>query len=162
MPAKWQLRGAWYVLSAMILWASCLPFSSWTRQVLATSVSSIWIHFIVYAIVAMIPVWACTRKSAALLCLSLTGATIVIELVRFLLADQVGDVQLVAAHMFGIAAGILLGLNLRMMYASVRKQRTPKRPVCSEHPVVIGMSQVSKKASWEITGTESLAGMNRE
>jgi hypothetical protein len=77
--------------------------------------SNRWIHFLAYALVAAIPVAASRRKSIVLSSLVAAIAGIAFESFQAGIPWPIVSTQTVPADLFGVAAGILLGLNLRVM-----------------------------------------------
>jgi hypothetical protein len=110
-----RMRYLWCVLTGGMLWMSIFPSSN--SIVLGDSAYSLsrWVHFLVYALVAAIPFTAWRRKSTVLLSLAIAILGFAFELQRAYFPGHAVQSQNVFADMFGIAAGILLGLNIRMM-----------------------------------------------
>jgi hypothetical protein len=114
----------WCVLTVGIVLISILPGSSWIYHFLAAYDSNRWAHFLAYGAVAAIPVAAWKRKASILL--SLIPAIISIVLGSWQAHNPVLMVrtQNVPADLFGIAAGVLLGLNIRVMRNSEKPVET--------------------------------------
>ena len=115
-----RLRYLWCVLAGGILLYSLLPGSSWVYRVIATYDSNRWVHFVVYSAVAALPVAVCRRWPKLILALLIAGVCIALELTQAYISSPIGRRQNVAADLFGVAAGILLGSNIRKLYASGR------------------------------------------
>ena len=81
--------------------------------------SSRWIHFLVYAVVAAYPVSKWQNKQSIYLVIAFQILSVLLEVLptgtRFL---PVLRLQTIPADLFGLAAGILLGLNIKTMRRS--------------------------------------------
>ena len=118
MLTKMRLRYFWYVLIFGILLMSILPGSSSIYPVVAAYDTNRWIHFLVYATVASLPTVAWKRRMSLLLPMAVIGLCIALEPLRTLIPGPIVRPQNVLADLFGVVAGILLGLNLRRMRTS--------------------------------------------
>ena len=115
-----RLRYIWCVLAGGILLYSLLPRSSWIYHIIAIYDSNRWVHFVVYSAVAALPVAVCRRRPKLILALLIAAVCIALELVQVYISRPIVRPQNVAADLFGLAAGILLGSNIRKLYASAR------------------------------------------
>jgi hypothetical protein len=79
--------------------------------------SNHWLHFILYAIIATIPVVAWRRWSIILSSLAAALLVVAVGSLQAFLPGHLTRPQPALPDLFGIAAGILLGLNLRAMRA---------------------------------------------
>ena len=122
MLTKMRLRYFWYVLIFGILLMSILPGSSSIYPVVAAYDTNRWIHFLVYATVASLPTAAWKRRISILLPMAVIGLCIALEPLRTLIPGPIVRPQNVLADLFGVVAGILLGLNLRRMRTSARSE----------------------------------------
>ena len=120
MLTRMRLRYLWYVLIGGILSMSILPGGSSIYQVVAAYDANRWIHFLVYATVASLPTVAWKRRMSLLLPMAVIGLCIALEPLRTLIPGPIVRPQNVLADLFGVVAGILLGLNLRRMRASAK------------------------------------------
>jgi hypothetical protein len=82
--------------------------------------SSHWIHFVIYALVAVIPVVAWRKRANIMFSLAMPVLGATSELLQALIPGIVGRSQYGIADLFGVAAGILLGANIRMTYSSAK------------------------------------------
>jgi uncharacterized membrane protein len=82
--------------------------------------SSRWVHFLAYTLVTAIPVAACTYRRDVLVCLVPAIMSITFESLQMHVLGLNVRTQIIVAGLFGIAAGILLGLNIRVMRNSAR------------------------------------------
>jgi hypothetical protein len=120
MMTKRRLFYLWCLLVAAIFLASLLPGSSRIYRVIAGCDSNRWVHFLAYALAAAIPVAAWRRTGTVLLSFLVAVMSVVLELLHAHGSGPFPRAQNIAADLFGAAAGILLGLNLRMMRNSGR------------------------------------------
>jgi len=122
MPKRNQLFYPWCVLVAGILTISILPAGSWIYQFIAGYYSDRWVHFVAYASAATVPVAVGRYRKKILLSFVPVAVSIVFEAFR---AGTLGPhmrTQNVPADLFGLAAGILLGLNIRVMRNSAKSK----------------------------------------
>ena len=115
-----RLFSLWCVLAGGILLVSTLPGSTSIYQFIAPFDANRWIHFFAYASIAAIPVAGWRSKSNVLLSFILPILSIVLELVQSHLPGSPVRGQNVPADLFGMAAGILLGWNIRTIRNSAR------------------------------------------
>ena len=108
----------WCVLTGGLVVISVLPARNSSYYFLALYDSNRWANFLAYALVAAIPIAAWKHRTS--MCLSLIPAiiSIALELWQKHVPGPIVRTQNVPADLFGIAAGILLGLNFRVMRKS--------------------------------------------
>jgi VanZ family protein len=82
--------------------------------------SSRWAHFFAYVLVAAIPVAAWRYRRDVAFCLIPVILSIAFESLQTHIPGSVIRMQNISADLFGTAAGILLGLNIRMMRNSAK------------------------------------------
>jgi len=123
MSKNGRLFYLWCVFIGGILLVSILPASSWIYRSIAGFDSNRWVHFLAYALAASIPVAAWKRRKNILLSLIPVLMSTALEAVQAAISEPIVRTQNVPADLFGIAAGILLGLNIRTM------RKTAKSPV---------------------------------
>jgi hypothetical protein len=122
MFADKRLSCFWYVLAASVLFMSILPNARWIDQIVGDSNMGRWVHFLAYATIIAIPFAACRKRKGVLLPLVVVMAGILLECVETLTTNSVARPQNVLANMFGVGAGILLGMNLRTMRTAARSE----------------------------------------
>ena len=120
MLTNTRLRYIWCVLAGGILLYSLLPGSSRIYHLIATYDSNRWVHFLVYSAVAAIPVAACRRRTKLILALVIAALCIALEILQVYVSRPIVRPQHAIADLFGVAAGILLGSNIRMLYSSAK------------------------------------------
>ena len=113
----------WCALAAGVILVSTLPGGGWVDQTLGNSDISRWAHFMAYATVVVIPFLACRKAKSVFLPLAVVLAGIMLETVETLIPGSAVHPQNVLANMFGVGAGILLGINLRMMRNAARADK---------------------------------------
>jgi hypothetical protein len=104
----------WCVLAVGIVFVAVLPSSYSAYIILAEWDSNRWVHFLAYAAVAAVPVAAWNRRMQILLSFIPLVICVALELIHSILPGTIVRSQNVPADLFGIAAGILFGLNLRV------------------------------------------------
>jgi hypothetical protein len=111
------------VLAGGIFLASILPGNSSTYQFIAAFDANRWVHFLAYASISTIPF--ATWKSKVNMFLSLLPAVISIALegLQTHVSGPALCVLNVPADLFGLAAGVLLGMNIRVMRNSASSLR---------------------------------------
>jgi hypothetical protein len=115
MLRKNRLVYLWCLFLAGILSISILRDSSWNYHSIAAFDSSRWVHFLAYALVASIPVAAWRYRRDVAFCLVPVVMSVALESLQAHAPLSVVHTHNVSADIFGIAAGILLGMNLRMI-----------------------------------------------
>ena len=114
-----RLLYLWVVLLAGIFFIAILPGGSSIYHLVAAFDSDRWAHFLAYALVTVIPVALGRGQSRILVSFFAVATCVAVELLRSHI-PALPHVDQAAADMFGVAAGILLGLNLRVMRHSAR------------------------------------------
>jgi VanZ family protein len=135
MSTNRRLFYIWCVLTGGMLLISMLPASSSIYQAVAVFDSHRWAHFFVYATVAAIPITSWRRRFGVLFALALAMLGIFFEFLQTTIPGPIVRPQNVLADLFGVGAGILFGLNIRMMRTSAKSganaahgpSRTPVR-----------------------------------
>lgn len=107
----------------LVLIAYVLPFlcDHWPRyEDLIGHDWNRWIHFIVFVALGAIPISAVSQKRSVLVSLLTTVPAVLLEPFHRAGSSIASCAQSMPADLFGIASGILLGLNLRAMGAAGR------------------------------------------
>jgi hypothetical protein len=110
----------WCLLICTVFLSSSLQSTRSAYQYLAPYDSSRWIHFLVYAVIVALPVGTWQRKESIFLSFVPPIMSIVIEALQAGFPLSLLRTQTVPADLFGIAAGILLGLNIRTIRNAAR------------------------------------------
>ncbi len=115
-----RLRIMWCLLICGVLLLSTPYEANRLDHFIGINNMNSWAHFLAYAVVSTIPVAAWKHKTDQLLSLILSLVGITLELTPVFIQGAIMRPQNASADMFGVGAGILLGLNLRMMSNSVK------------------------------------------
>lgn len=130
MNNRLRLCSPWDVLVGGVLIMSLLLGGSWLGQAIAPYCPSRWVDFLVYAAVTSIICSARRTKMGVLCSLSAIGCSAVCGFFLAIACRQQNGLENVFSDLFGIAAGVLLGWNLRLMGSSSnRRHETQAAPV---------------------------------
>ena len=115
MLTKKNLFVLWCVVIFVILWIAVLPNDSPIHHFAVQYDSNRWLRFCAYAAIVAIPFSSWRTRSAIAFSLlpALTGMTL--ELWQMHIHGILERPNNVTPDLFGIAAGVLLGLNFRVM-----------------------------------------------
>jgi hypothetical protein len=113
-----RLRYLLCVLTGGVVLMAILPSSSWMCQIVGNSDWNRWAHFLVCLTVVVIPFAVWKNRSAILFPLIIVIVGILIEFTQMLIPGSHVQHQNVFSDLFGAGAGILLGLNIRVMRSS--------------------------------------------
>ena len=116
MLTQIRLRYLWYVLICGIFLMSIIPGNNSIYRLVVAYDANRWIHFLVYAIVATLPAVAWKRRFSMLLPMAVVGLCMALEPLQAYIMGPIVRPRNVLADVFGVGAGILLGLNLRRMH----------------------------------------------
>jgi hypothetical protein len=133
MTTNTGLRSVWCVLTGIVLVVAAMPSGSAIYQGIVSLDSSRWVHFLAYAVVSAIPVAAWRRRSAVLLSLCGVAIGMLLEGLQPLISGFHGRPLNLLADVFGVGAGILLGLNLRMMRTSPDSAQVSSEVLPGQH-----------------------------
>jgi hypothetical protein len=118
------LRGAWFTLIVAIALVSLLPRTASYLPILGPYLDRGWAHFMVYGCAATLCMLAWRSRTALFLA---SGLFLLSVGTQFLHSFKVGldpDSFSIVVNMFGIAAGILLGLNLVTLRSRLKQRVT--------------------------------------
>jgi hypothetical protein len=108
----------WSMLVCGIALIAILPDASWIYSSIAAYDSSRWAHFLEYAIVTAIPVGAWGRRSRVMISFIPIFLCIALEALHIHFSAPGLRSSNISADLFGVAAGILLGMNIRVIRSS--------------------------------------------
>src|SRR5664279_4784083 len=115
-----RLRLLWCVLTCGVLLMSTPSAAGWIDHFIGVNNFNSWVHFLAFAAVATIPVAAWRQRTNQLLSLVFVLVGIALELMPAFVPGALVRHQNALADLFGVGAGVLLGLNFRMMRNSAR------------------------------------------
>ena len=120
MLTKKNLFLIWCVLILAIIWIAVLPSDSLVHHLAVEYDSNRWLRFLAYAFIVAIPVssWKTRTKIVISLIPALMGMAF--ELWPVHVAGHLGRPENVTPDLFGFAAGVLFGLNIRVMRKSAK------------------------------------------
>ena len=110
----------WLLLITGIFLIAVFHDSSRMHSAAAFYDSNRWFHFLAYASVVAIPVTVSRRGTSLLFTFIPVIVCIAIESSQSSSSWTMVHTQMIPADLFGVAAGILLGLNLRTMRGSTQ------------------------------------------
>lgn len=110
----------WCALMGGIALVTILSSNSTAYQSVAEYDSSRWLHFLAYTLVIAVPIAAWKLRSTILLSFIPPIVCIALEWRHAYIQGTLPHPQNLPADLFGLAAGILLGLNLRIMRNSTQ------------------------------------------
>lgn len=115
-----RLRYAWVVLTGGVFIMSALPAGSWLGQVTAPYCTNPWLRFVAYAAIVSIPCAQGRIRSCLLSCLLAAGFSIACGVLHTDAGGPADAMGRILPDIFGLAAGALLGLNIRLLRSSAR------------------------------------------
>lgn len=107
-----RLRLLWGVLVGSIALVSLLPFPSIYAGFFNAYFNGHWVHFLAYAAASFLPTLAWRRNMALTLSVGVAVLGTGLELARAIAEVKSPDTQYIVINALGVAAGILLGLNI--------------------------------------------------
>jgi hypothetical protein len=108
----------WYVFVVAIALIAILPDANWIYRAMAAYDSNRWVHFLEYAMIAAIPVGAWGRRTDVAISFIPVFLCIVFEVLHMHIPGPIARTSNISADLFGVAAGILLGMNIRLIRSS--------------------------------------------
>lgn len=103
-----------------------LPSGSWIYRDIVAFDSSRWVHFLAYALTVAIPVAVWRRRASVLFSLIPAFMNISLEYLQWHVHGPLVRPRNLSADLFGVAAGILLGLNIRTMRHSAKSSMSSR------------------------------------
>jgi putative effector of murein hydrolase len=115
MTNRTILRALWGTLLGAALILSNLPTTGVPYEMVSYYASNHWFHFLLYAAIVAIPVTVWKKKYRFMLSLLAVLLVIALGSVQTFVPGHANRSQNAMPDLFGVAAGVLLGLNLRMI-----------------------------------------------
>ena len=107
------LRAFWCSLLGAALILSNLPAEGWPYGAITYYASNHWFHFLLYSAIVAIPVTIWKRKYRFMLSLVAVLLVIALGSLQTFIPGHGNRSQNAMPDLFGVAAGVLFGLNLR-------------------------------------------------
>jgi hypothetical protein len=111
-PTSRSLQLCWWLLSGTIVCVSLVPHSKFPSNPLWGYFNWYWAHFLVYVAVSILPLLAWRPRTGFLIALGGGALSAGLEIFRGLVWEGSVRFEDIAINMLGVAAGILLGLNI--------------------------------------------------
>lgn len=115
----------WCALIGGIIFVAILPGNNWIYKLIADYDSSRWLHFLAYGAVVAVPFATSKYKRGFLFAFIPPIVCIALESSHANVPGAAVRSQNIPADLFGIAAGVLLGLDLRVLSNSEKPLNTP-------------------------------------
>jgi hypothetical protein len=109
----------WCALIGGIITVAVVPHGSWIYRYITDCDSNRWAHFLAYALVVTLPFSGWRHWKSLLLSFIPVFMCIALETLQAKVTGSTARAYNVPADLFGVAAGVLLGLNIRAMCKSV-------------------------------------------
>jgi putative effector of murein hydrolase len=129
------LRVLWCALLVAALILSNLPAEGWPYASITYYASNHWFHFLLYAAIVAIPVTIWKKKYRFMLSLVAVLLVIALGSLQTFIPGHQNRSQNALPDLFGFAAGVLLGLNLRMLRGSRQPGARGKPPYRSSRAI---------------------------
>jgi hypothetical protein len=107
-----RLQLLWGILVGTIVLWSLLPYWGNQPRIVGTYFNRDWVHFLAYGVVSILPVLSWGRKTGLSLSIGVAVLATGLELARALVEARSLDVRYIVINILGIAAGMLLALNI--------------------------------------------------
>jgi predicted signal transduction protein with EAL and GGDEF domain len=107
-----RLQQLWGLLVGTIVVASLLPCLGIHNNILDTYLDGHWAHFLAYVAISFLPMLIWRRNTALAISMGIAVLGTGLEIVRATVGARSPDFQHIVINALGIAAGILLGLNI--------------------------------------------------
>jgi hypothetical protein len=125
MLTKQSLFVIWCVLIFTIVWVAFLPVNSSIHHFAVQYDSNRWLRFLVYASISAIPVSSWRSRVTIGISLLVPGLGMCLELWQAHIQAHSGLSINITPDLFGIAAGVLFGMNIRVMRKAAMKAGGP-------------------------------------
>lgn len=117
----------WCTLLTALILLTVLPDNFLLHDLVTGFDSNRWAHFIAYACVIAIPFVLLRRRTLVPISMLPAFFAIGLEFLPIYVPGEMPHARSIAADFFGVGAGILLGLNIRLMRTSA-KNLNPSGP----------------------------------
>jgi hypothetical protein len=120
MLTKKSLFIIWCVLILSIAWIAVLPSDNLIHHLAVEYDSNRWLRFLAYASIVAIPVSSWRTRTAIAISVIPALVGMALEVRQAHIHGLFGRPENVTPDLFGIAAGVLFGLNIRVMRKSAK------------------------------------------
>jgi hypothetical protein len=120
MLTKKTLSIIWCVLILVIVWVAVLPSDSPVHHLALQYDSNRWLRFLAYSSIIAIPVSSWRTRTAIAISFLPAFIGMALEMWQAHVHGLVGRPNNVTPDLFGFAAGVLFGLNIRVMRKSTK------------------------------------------
>ena len=117
-----HFRALAVLLMAGIALIWLLPFIGIEITVNDLSLDEEWVHFLVYALAATLCLLAWRSPRPLVIAWSLFALSVVLQILHNYKLGRHIDVSTICVNLLGIAAGVLLGFNLRTLRSQLKQQ----------------------------------------
>lgn len=107
-----RLQLLWGLLVGATVLGSLLPYLGIHSNILSAYLNPHWLHFLVYTAVSFLPLIAWRRNTGLVLSMGMAVPATGLEIARAVAEVRSPNIEHIVINTLGIAAGILLGLNI--------------------------------------------------
>jgi hypothetical protein len=107
-----RLQQLWGLLVGTIVLVSLLPCLGIHTDLLGAYLNGHWVRFSAYVAVSFLPVVAWRRNRGVAISMGMAALGTGLEIVCAIVEVRAPEIQYIAINALGVAAGILLGLNI--------------------------------------------------
>jgi hypothetical protein len=121
-PTSSRLQLLWGLLVAAIVLGALLPYLGVHANILSVYFNAHWLHFLVYTAVSFLPLFAWRRNAGLALSIGMAVPATGLEIARAVVEARSPNIEHIVINTLGIAAGILLGLNVLTLRSRMNHQ----------------------------------------
>jgi hypothetical protein len=121
---RFQLRLVWYVLIGCVTIAPVLPGGILHDSQIANNLNHTWVHFLVYMALAALPLLGWWLRAGVVLTSATAVLSVVLQAEHGFVSGRGMDVHSTTINLLGVAAGVLLSLNILALCARGRNRPT--------------------------------------
>ena len=119
-----RLQQLWGLLVAGIVLGALLPYFGIQTNIFDPYFNGHWVHFLVYVAASFLPMLAWRRNTGVAVSIGMAVLGTGLELIRASMEVRSPDIQYIVINALGVAAGILLGLNILTLRSRTRQADT--------------------------------------
>lgn len=105
--------------------ASLLPGATLHHPYFGVQFDSGWTHFLAYTVAAVLSMLVWKRRTGFVFALGISFVSVVLQILRGWIAGHPTDLYGTVINLLGIAAGVLLGLNIIALRAHASRPLAP-------------------------------------